>query len=81
AALLRLQSRRVTNEDARQALEEAKERVASIAVVHEILSQNFDEEVAFDEIADRILHRVGDVAASSGEVIARREGSFGMINA
>ena len=81
AALLRLQSRRVTNEDARQALEEAKERVASIAVVHEILSQNFDEEVAFDEIADRILHRVGDVAASSGEVVACREGSFGMVNA
>ncbi|WP_130865575.1 sensor histidine kinase [Acidipropionibacterium timonense] len=81
AALLRLQSRRMTNDDAREALKQAMERVASIAVVHEILSQNFDEEVAFDEVADRILHMVGDVAASSGRVIARREGTFGMVHA
>ena len=45
------------------ALEEAVRRVGSIAIVHETLSQNAEETVAFDEIADRILHRVGDVGA------------------
>jgi len=56
-------------------------RVAAIAVVHEILSQAFDEEVAFDDVADRILHMVGEVAATSGIVVARREGSFELIPA
>ncbi|AXE38665.1 sensor histidine kinase [Acidipropionibacterium virtanenii] len=81
AALLRLQSRRMTSEDARLALKQAMGRVSAIAVVHEILSQNFEEEVDFDEVADRILKMVGDVAASSGRVIARREGSFGKVHA
>lgn len=81
AALLRLQSRRMTNDDAKLALKQAMARVAAIAVVHEILSQNFDDEVEFDEVVDRILRMVGDVAASSGRVIARREGSFGKVRA
>lgn len=81
AALLRLQSRRMKNPDAKEALRQAMGRVSAIAVVHEILSQNFEEQVAFDEVADRILHMVGDVAASSGSVAARREGSFGSVPA
>ena len=81
AALLRLQSRRMSNSDAKDALKQAMGRVSAIAVVHEILSQNFEEQVAFDEVADRILHMVGDVAASSGSVVARREGSFGEVPA
>lgn len=81
AALLRLQSRRMTNEDAKLALKQAMARVSAIAVVHEILSQNFDDEVEFDEVVDRILRMVGDVAASSGRVVARREGSFGKVRA
>ena len=81
AALLRMQSRRISNPDAKDALKQAMGRVSAIAVVHEILSQNFEEQVAFDEVADRILHMVGDVAASSGSVVARREGSFGDVPA
>ena len=34
--------------------EEAVRRVGSIAIVHETLSQNLDERVEFDEIADRL---------------------------
>ena len=41
SALLRLQSRRVDDEVAKNALEEAVRRVASIAIVHETLSNNF----------------------------------------
>ena len=81
AALLRLQSRRIQSEEAKGALKDAMSRVSAIAVVHEILSQAFDEVVAFDDVADRILRMVGDVAASSGKVVARRQGSFGMVPA
>ena len=79
AALLRLQSRR--NPEAREALREAVSRVQSIAVVHEILSQSYDETVRFDAIADQLLSMVGDVAATSGTVHSRREGSFGLVPA
>lgn len=54
-------------------------RVQSIAAVHEILSQGFDEDVVFDDIADRILLMVGDVASAGGQVQARRQGSFGHV--
>ena len=81
AALLRMQARRIESPEGRDALRDAMRRVASIAVVHEILSQAFDEEVAFDDVCDRILRMVGDVAAAAGQVTARRVGSFGSIGA
>ncbi len=81
AALLRLQSRRLKAPEAKTALSDAMNRVTAIAVVHELLSQSFDDDVLFDEIADRILQIVGDVSASSGHVTARRDGSFGMVPA
>jgi len=45
-------------------------RVASIAIVHETLSQAFDEIVEFDRVADELLRMVGDVAASWGYPVA-----------
>ena len=62
AALLRLQARRVTDDAARASLEEAVRRVGTIALVHETLSQGFDETVNFDEIAVRGLRAVVEVA-------------------
>ncbi len=81
AALLRMQARRMTSDEARIALEDATSRVASIAIVHETLSQAFDEIVDFDRVADGLLRMVGDVSASWGGVSARREGSFGAVSA
>ena len=81
AALLRMQARRMTSEEARVALTEATSRVASIAIVHETLSQAFDEIVEFDRVADALLRLVGDVASSFGGVSAVRDGSFGMVSA
>jgi len=81
AALLRMQARRMTSDEARVALEDATSRVASIAIVHETLSQAFDEIVDFDRVADGLLRMVGDVSASWGGVTARREGSFGAVSA
>ncbi|HAM43645.1 MAG TPA: ATPase [Propionibacteriaceae bacterium] len=81
AALLRLQSRRISSAEAKAALDDAMQRVSSIAVVHEILSQGFDSEVMFDEVADRLLRMVSDVAATGGTVRIIRQGSFGSVPA
>lgn len=81
AALLRLQSRRLDSDEGRAALQDAMNRVASIAVVHEILSQAHAQEVVFDDIADRILKMVGDVTVLSGRVVPKRTGSFGQVPA
>lgn len=88
AALLRLQGRRMDNPEARTALDDAVRRVGSIALVHETLSQSFDQTVEFDEIADRLLRTVLDVSAAvqaeagqqvSSRIVAERIGSFGSL--
>ena len=61
AALLRLQARRIRVPEGRVALEEAVRRVGAIAVVHETLSQGFDESVDFDDVTDRLTRLVTDV--------------------
>ncbi|MCC2593079.1 sensor histidine kinase [Tessaracoccus sp. OS52] len=79
AALLRMQSRRLTSPEGKEALRDANRRVSSIALVHDTLSHSFDDDVAFDQICDKILRMVGDLAASSGVVDARRVASFGVV--
>jgi two-component sensor histidine kinase len=81
AALLRMQARRMEVPEARSALAEAVRRVGSIAIVHETLSQSFDEHVDFDEVADRVRAMVVDVSASTvaAQVETRRTGSFGVL--
>jgi two-component sensor histidine kinase len=81
AALLRLQSRRVANAEARTALEESMRRVSSIALVHETLSSSIDEEVAFDEVVDRLLGMLAEVSGGGGRVTVSRTGSFGELPA
>lgn len=54
ASLLRLQSRRMTSPEARQALLESVGRISSIAAVHEILSQSGSGSLDFKEIATNI---------------------------
>ncbi|MFE1783083.1 PAS domain-containing sensor histidine kinase [Streptomyces sp. NPDC059506] len=80
AALLRLQARRMDDDRARSALEEAVRRVGSIAIVHETLSQNLDERVEFDDIADRVLAMVAELSPG-GRVVGRRVGHFGILTA
>lgn len=80
AALLRLQARRIESVSGREALEEAVRRVGAIAVVHEILSQSFEEAVDFDTVADQLLALVSEVGAHAGSVGLRRTGSFGTLS-
>jgi two-component sensor histidine kinase len=81
AALLRLQSRRLGDDDpgARAALEEAERRIGSIAVVHETLSRTFEAGVDFDEVADRVGRMVGETSSATGDVRLRRQGDFGLL--
>jgi two-component system, sensor histidine kinase PdtaS len=81
AALLRLQARRIGIPEGRAALEEAVRRVGSIAIVHDTLSQAFDENVDFDDIADRLRLMVVEVSSRGGSVSSSRVGSFGAIPA
>jgi two-component sensor histidine kinase len=81
AALLRLQARRVDNQEARNALQESVRRVASIALVHETLSMSSDEAVEFDGIVDRVANAATEVAATEITVRMRREGTFGVLPA
>lgn len=81
AALLRLQARRIDVPEGRAALEEAVRRVGSIAIVHETLSQTFDESVDFDDVADRLRVMVAEVSSRGGAVTSTRVGSFGTIDA
>ncbi len=85
AAMLRLQARRAGTADAREALEEAELRVAAIAVVHEFLTADSGEHVDFDEIVDRIIGLVRDLAPAYASAdhtpTLRREGSLGSLPA
>jgi two-component sensor histidine kinase len=81
AALLRLQARRIPDPTAKSALDEAVRRVGTIALVHETLSQGFDETVEFDEIAVLGLRAVVDVATTEHPVESTLTGTFGRMRA
>ncbi|WP_029068372.1 sensor histidine kinase [Jonesia quinghaiensis] len=81
AALLRLQSRRMTVPEAREALDEAMRRVSTIALVHDSLSQTLDEEVEFDDMVGRALRLAADVASAGVSVRTIKHGTFGLIPA
>ena len=81
AALLRLQARRTDNAEAREALMESVGRVAAIAQVHDALSMSVDEEVNLDEVVDRILPIMNDVAGADTPVRISREGALGVLDA
>jgi two-component system, sensor histidine kinase PdtaS len=81
AALLRLQARRITSDEARFALQEAMRRVATIALVHETLSEGLGETVDFDDVVGRTLSLAVELASPSSSVKIRREGRFGEMRA
>ncbi len=81
SALLRLQSRRMTDPAARGALQEAGRRLSTVAMVHDTLSHGFDETTEFDQVAARILRATVEVAAGDVKVDCALEGSFGRLRA
>lgn len=80
ASLLRIQSRRTHSEEAREALIQAMRRVSAIAVVHDTLSEGLTQTVDFDEVFDRVLKLVAEVAAGAGtRAQTRSTGTFGKL--
>jgi two-component system, sensor histidine kinase PdtaS len=81
AALLRLQARRTSNPEGREALIESVRRVSSIALVHDALSMSVDEEVNLDAVVDRILPIMNDVATVDSAIRITRVGDLGVLDA
>lgn len=80
ASLLRIQARRSHSPEAADALGQAMRRVSAIAVVHDTLSEGLSQAVDFDEVFDRVLLLVAEVAASHNTTVRPiKEGSFGVL--
>ena len=80
ASLLRIQARRTHSEEARDALSQAMRRVASIAVVHDTLSEGLTLNVDFDDVFDRVLRLVAEVAAAPNTMAqTSSSGKFGVL--
>ena len=75
SALLRLQSRRVEDPTASAALSEAVRRVASIALVHETLSNQSTESVEFDHIFEQIINNA--IELNPRDIKYKKTGEFG----
>jgi two-component sensor histidine kinase len=58
AALLRLQGRRLSSQEAQEAIEESERRIRSIAIVHETLSRDAGDVVPFAEIVKPLVRTV-----------------------
>jgi two-component system, sensor histidine kinase PdtaS len=80
ASLLRIQARRSNTDEAREALTQATRRVSAIAVVHDTLAQGLAQNVDFDEVFDRVLLLIAEVASSHGtKARAIKKGAFGVL--
>jgi two-component sensor histidine kinase len=75
SALLRLQSRRVEDPIASAALAEAVRRVASIALVHETLSNQSTESVEFDQVFEQIVKNA--IELNPRQIKFTKTGQFG----
>jgi two-component sensor histidine kinase len=79
SALLRLQSRRIEDPAAAAALEEAVRRIASIALVHETLSNSTKTTVAFDEVLSALVTHSLELSPRMGELQIERIGEIGLL--
>ena len=81
ASLMRVQMRRTTSDEAKEALDQAIRRVSAIALVHNTLAEGFSDEVNFDEVFESSMRLVGELATdSSREIKLRIDGKFGQLD-
>ena len=82
SSLLRLQGRRLASPEAKAAIEESVRRVRSIALVHEILSREAGEDVAFVEIVRPVCRMVEEAFHTPDRPVrCRVEGDAGNLPA
>jgi len=78
ASLLRIQSRQSSSLEVKETLAQAMRRVSAIAVVHDVLSEGIDQEVSFDQIFNRILQLVPEIATGYHTTVKTSiSGTFG----
>lgn len=81
ASLMRIQTRRTKNPEAKDALEQAIRRVSAIALVHNTLAEGFSDEVNFDEVFARSIKLVGELASEKVNTVKLRiDGKFGKLD-
>jgi len=64
SSLLQLQARRTGSEESKEAITESVRRIRSIAVVHDTLSREAGEDVAFSEILRPLVQMVAEAVSS-----------------
>ncbi|HWH25756.1 MAG TPA: histidine kinase N-terminal domain-containing protein [Pseudolysinimonas sp.] len=80
ASLLRIQARRAHSEASREALSQAMRRVTAIAVVHDTLSEGLSQNVDFDDVFDRVLMLIAEVASTQTTTVTpKKTGEFGTL--
>jgi two-component sensor histidine kinase len=79
SALLRLQSRRIDDPSAAAALDEAVRRIASIALVHDTLSNSDETTVAFDEVLTSLVTHSLELSPRMGQLKIERIGKLGSL--
>ncbi len=79
SALLRLQARRIDDPGASAALNEAVRRIASIALVHETLSNSPDASVDFDQVLDSLVSHALELSPRMSELRIERTGALGSL--
>jgi len=81
ASLLRMQSRRIQDPEARQLLDEGVNRILSVAVVHEFLSHDEGSVISIREVAQRIINHTvhGIIDPEKGIQLALRGGGFSLV--
>ena len=82
ASLLRIQARRAESGEAARALEEAVERVSSMAVVHEMLAESAEESIDLVDAVRTVVGMVGRGLIEPGASITLEvEGHTGFVSA
>lgn len=69
ASIMRMQARRTEQPEARELLEESVNRILSVAVVHEFLSQDAKGKINLREVANRIASQVQEGLVRPGKRI------------
>lgn len=79
SAVLRMQSRRTSNEETRRGFAEAMRRLDAVSMVHETLSHTPEGPVDFDEHFSRQIRAIAELAGTGQRIRTRLDGSFGQI--
>ncbi|HVT76146.1 MAG TPA: histidine kinase N-terminal domain-containing protein [Acidimicrobiales bacterium] len=81
SSLLRLQARRLPSPDGKAALKEAERRIRSIARVHEVLSMDPGDQVAFGDVVRDLVRMAEESVVGGRHVEFRIEGDAGELHA